>query len=150
MNIEQYNQLADSIKPTVPYISNSIHAFISGGIIGISGQLILDFYINILSFEYNQAVSLMSITIVLIASLLTGLGVYDKLAKKAGAGLFIPITGFANAMTSCAMDAKTEGLIFGIGSQMFKLAGSVITYGIVSSSLLGVIRYVFTNIWTFF
>ena len=92
----------------------------------------------------KDATPMMIITLVFIACLLTGLGIYDKIAKNAGAGSFIPITGFANSMASSAMDSKSEGLVLGIASNMFKLGGTVITFGIVSSSLLGVIRYVFT------
>ena len=85
----------------------------------------------------------MVITIILIAAILTGLCVYDKLGQKFGAGMFIPITGFANALTSCALEGKTEGLIYGIGTNMFKLAGSVLTYGISTAYLLGIVRYFF-------
>ena len=85
----------------------------------------------------------MIITIILITCILTGVGVYDKIAKYLGAGIFIPITGFANSMCSSALESKTEGLIFGIGSNMFKLAGSVITYGVVSAYLVSLVRYIF-------
>ena len=107
-------------------------------------QAILDFFMNVFHYTQKEATPLMSITLVFIACLLTGLGVYDILAKHAGAGTFIPITGFANSMSSSALDSKAEGLVLGIGANMFKLGGTVITYGIVSASLLGVIRYVFT------
>ncbi len=149
MNIEEYNQLAESLKPKTPYLKNCIYAFIYGGSIGVFGQLLLDFYQHILHYKYNDAVSLMSITLVLISCIITGLGLYDKIAKNAGAGTFIPITGFANSMTSSALEYKTEGFILGLGANIFKLAGSVITYGIVSSTLLGVLRYVFTYFRTF-
>ena len=144
MNIQKYNEIAENLKPKVNTFKNAFYAFLCGGVIGALGQLLLFFYMNYLSYNEKQATSLMSVTLIFIGSLLTGLGVYDKLSRYAGAGSFIPITGFSNSMTSCALDSKSEGLIMGIGCNMFKLAGCVITYGIVSSSLLGVIRYVFT------
>ena len=88
-----------------------------------------------------------AITIVLIAAILTGLGIYDRIGKRAGAGTFIPITGFSNSMTSSALEAKSEGLVTGIGANIFKLGGTVITFGIVASFVLGGIRYVFSFIW---
>ena len=83
------------------------------------------------------------VTIIFVSALLTGLGIFDKLGQLFGAGTFVPISGFSNALTSAALESKAEGLIYGIGSNMFKLAGSVITYGIVSVSFLGIIRYLF-------
>ncbi|MCD7807787.1 MAG: stage V sporulation protein AC [Erysipelotrichaceae bacterium] len=146
MDNKKYNQLAQSMKPKSHKIKNSFNAFIYGGIIGAIAQFILECYMTIYDIDELGAVPMMSITLVFIACLLTGLGLYDNIAKHAGAGTFIPITGFANSMTSAALDSKSEGLILGIGANMFKLGGTVITYGIVSSSLLGVIRYVFTLI----
>ena len=92
-------------------------------------------------FSDENAVTITIFIFIFSAALLTGLGVYDKIAKNAGAGLFVPITGFSNALTSSALECKHEGLIYGIGSNMFKLAGSVITYGIVSAILLSLITY---------
>ena len=83
----------------------------------------------------------MLVTIIFVSALLTGLGLFDKLAQIFGAGTFVPISGFSNSLTSAALESKAEGLIYGIGSNMFKLAGSVITYGIVSAYILGIIRY---------
>ncbi len=146
MDNKKYNQLAQSMKPQSHKIKNSFNAFIYGGVIGTIAQFILECYMHIYDVDELGAAPMMSITLVFIACLLTGLGLYDNIAKHAGAGTFIPITGFANSMTSAALDSKSEGLILGIGANMFKLGGTVITYGIVSSSLLGVIRYVFTLI----
>lgn len=116
-----------------------IMAFISGGLVSILGQIILDFLI--LYFSKDNATILTTLFFIFIASILTGFGVFDKISKYAGAGLFIPITGFSNALTSSALECKREGLIYGIGSNMFKLAGSVITYGIVSAIMLAFIAY---------
>ena len=92
-------------------------------------------------FSKENATILTILLFILLAGVFTGFGVYDKMAKKAGAGFFVPITGFSNALTSSAMECKREGLIYGIGSNMFKLAGSVITYGIVSAIVFSLIRY---------
>ena len=144
MDHKEYDQLAETLKPVGHKMKNAFFAFIYGGIIGILAQGVLEFYMNVYDISQKEATPMMTITLVFISCLLTGLGIYDKLAQKAGAGTFIPITGFANSMTSSAIDSQSEGLIMGIGSNMFKLGGTVITYGIVSSALLGVIRYVIT------
>lgn len=144
MDRKEYDQLAEEMKPNGHSIKNGFNAFLYGGIMGIIAQGVLEFFMNVYNCNEKDATPMMIITLVFIACLLTGLGVYDMIAKHAGAGTFIPITGFANSMASSALDSQSEGLILGIGSNMFKLAGTVITYGIVSASLLGVIRYVFT------
>ncbi|MFR7590570.1 MAG: stage V sporulation protein AC [Longibaculum sp.] len=144
MDRKEYDQLAEEIKPTGHRVKNGFNAFLYGGVMGAIAQGVLEFFMNMMDVSEKDAIPMMTITLVFVACLLTGLGLYDNIAKKAGAGTFIPITGFANSMTSAALDSKSEGLIMGIGSNMFKLGGTVITYGIVSASLLGVIRYVFT------
>ena len=94
-----------------------------------------------------EATPIMLITLFFIAAILTGLGIYVRLGDFAGAGSFIPITGFSNAMTSSAMEARSEGFVTGIGANIFKLGGAVITFGIVASFVLGGIRYVITYFW---
>lgn len=139
------NQIEHSIKQHAPSKAkgvNLVMAFVWGGGIGLAGQLILEGYMSLFNLSLQQAAACTSMTFIAFASLLTGLGAYDWLAQHAGAGLFIPITGFSNALTSCALEAKSEGLIYGIGSNMFKLAGSVLTYGIVTAYVLGIIRMV--------
>ena len=116
-----------------------IIAFVFGGLLSVLAQLVHDFLLGMFS-EVNSLI-LTTLLFILVASLLTGIGIYDKVAKVAGAGLFVPITGFSNALTSSAMECKREGMIYGIGSNMFKLAGSVITYGIVSAILFAFINY---------
>lgn len=147
MNTKQYDQLAEDLKPDKHILKNCVNAFIYGGIIGVIGQGVLDFYQYIFDCSEKEATPMMTITLVLAAVILTGLGVYDKLAKNAGAGTFIPITGFANSMASSAIESKSEGLVTGIGANMFKLGGTVITFGIVASFILGGIRYVFEYFW---
>lgn len=144
MDRKEYDQLAEELKPSGHKVKNGLNAFLYGGVIGAIAQGVLEFFMKVYHCSQKDAIPMMTITLVFVACLLTGLGLYDNVAKHAGAGTFIPITGFANSMASSAMDCKSEGLIFGIGSNMFKLGGTVITYGIVSSSLLGVIRYVIT------
>lgn len=147
METSKYNQIAESLKPKKTVLKHCIYAFVYGGVIGVIGQFFLELYMNIFEIDQQEATPMMIITIVLIAAILTGLGIYDRLGKKAGAGTFIPITGFANSMTSSALEAKSEGLVTGIGANMFKLGGTVITFGIVASFVLGGIRYVISLIW---
>ena len=122
-------------------IKNSISAFIFGGIIGILAQLLFELFNKVLLVEENVSTTLTSGSFMLIAFILTCIGIFDKLAMIGKAGVLIPITGFANSITSSALEGKTEGLIFGIGGKMFSLIGSVCTYGIVSSIILGIIYY---------
>lgn len=147
METSKYNQIAESLKPKKTVLKHCIYAFVYGGAIGAIGQFFLELYMNIFEINQQEATPMVIITIVLIAAILTGLGIYDRLGKKAGAGTFIPITGFANSMTSSALEAKSEGLVTGIGANMFKLGGTVITFGIVASFVLGGIRYVISLIW---
>lgn len=147
METSKYNQIAESLKPKKTVLKHCIYAFVYGGAIGAIGQFFLELYMNIFEINQQEATPMMIITIVLIAAILTGFGIYDRLGKKAGAGTFIPITGFANSMTSSALEAKSEGLVTGIGANMFKLGGTVITFGIVASFVLGGIRYVISLIW---
>lgn len=147
METSKYNQIAESLKPKKTVLKHCIYAFVYGGAIGAIGQFFLELYMNIFEIDQQEATPMMIITIVLIAAILTGFGIYDRLGKKAGAGTFIPITGFANSMTSSALEARSEGLVTGIGANMFKLGGTVITFGIVASFVLGGIRYVISLIW---
>ncbi len=142
MNVEKYNEIANSCAPKKNVLKNCIKAFVVGGIIALIGQFLLKFYMNLFNIGLNEATVYMVVTIVIVCCFLTGFGVFDKLASFSGAGTFIPITGFANSMSSAALEGKSEGLIQGIGSNIFKYGGCVITYGIVSSFVFGVIRYV--------
>lgn len=141
MNEKKFKETALKHVPKKHRLKNAISAFISGGVIALVGQGLIDLYMTMLSMEQKTAATLMTVTIIFAASLLTGLGLYDKLAQKFGAGMFIPITGFANSLASSALEGKSEGPIFGVGSNMFKLAGSVLTYGIVSAAIFGAIRF---------
>lgn len=120
---------------------NAFIAFVSGGALAVIAQIFMTLCMNMFGVDEKSAVSITVVTVILVTSLLTGFGVYDKAAQKCGAGLFIPISGFANSLTSCALEGKTEGFIYGIGGNMFKLAGSVLTYGIAAACVFGTIRY---------
>lgn len=141
-NKQRFNDIVKKTEDKKDKIGRAIIAFVSGGIVAIIGQAFFDLYNKGLNIEEKDAISLMLVSIIFITALLTGFGIFDKIAQKAGAGAFIPISGFANALTSSALESKSEGLIYGIGSNMFKLAGSVITYGIVSAYILGILRYI--------
>ena len=141
------NEIADKNKPQKQVLKHTASAFLVGGVIGMIGEFFLNLYKELFSFSEKEATPIMLITLILIAAILTGLGIYDRLGDFAGAGSFIPITGFSNAMTSSAMEARSEGFVTGIGANIFKLGGAVITFGIVASFVLGGIRYVITYFW---
>lgn len=136
-----YTQVANKHVLQYSKFKNAILAFISGGCIGALSQYAYVICTEWLHLKEQVASNYIVLFVIIVTSLFTGLGLYDKVAQIFGAGLFIPISGFANALTSCAMEAKNEGLIYGIGSNLFKLAGSVITYGIVSTYIFGILRY---------
>lgn len=141
MEKKQYQNLVDKHKPTEHRIRNGIIAFIIGGIIGMLGQGLIDVYSAVLEVPAKEAGTYMSVTFVFLASLFTALGFFDSWVTFAKCGLIIPITGFSHSMTSAALDYRSEGPIFGIGSNIFKLAGSVILYGVVAAWIFGMIRY---------
>ena len=141
MRNTKYDKIADNHKAGETRLKNAITAFIVGGIIGFLGEVLIEVYCYYLEMSRVDASTLMIVTFIFIASLCTALGFFDKLVNKFKCGLLIPITGFAHSMTSSALDYKNEGLIYGVGSNMFKLAGSVIIYGVVSAWFFGMIRY---------
>ena len=136
-----YDKLVKRICPREDKLKNTVIAFISGGLIGLFGQFLTDIYQNTLSIPNKDAVSLVIVTLIFIASFLTALGVFDNLVCIFKCGLIIPITGFAHSMTSAALEHKKEGLVTGIGNNIFKLGGTVIMYGVVSAAIFGTIRY---------
>lgn len=134
-----YRRMVLKAEPGPPRLRNAVMAFVSGGLVCMLGEGITDFWERVLRISHKQAADPTVATLIFLASLLTGLGYFDKLARYAGAGLAVPVTGFANAMTASAMEFKREGLIFGIGGRMFQLAGAVIVYGVVTAFLVGII-----------
>lgn len=143
---KNYKQYVDEISPKPKYLKNYTLAFIVGGIICVIGQGINNFYSKFINLEKLNASSATCITLIFIGALLTGLGVYDLIGKRAGAGSIVPITGFANSIVSPAMEYKREGYVLGVGANLFKIAGPVLVYGIGSSILCGFIYYIFTLI----
>lgn len=136
-----FKKALDQNKIKRPIFKNALKAFLVGGLISLIGQGFLDLYIKVLKLDKSISNSLMSITLVFIASLLTGLGIFDKIGQFAGAGSFIPITGFSNSLTASALESKSEGLVLGIMMNMFKMAGSVIVAGAISAFIAGSIVY---------
>lgn len=138
MSKKEYAEYVKSIEPRSPHLKNFIKAFVIGGAICILGQLLTNMYMS-LELSRDNASAATSITLVGLSALFTGLGLYDKLAKHAGAGTLVPITGFANSIVSEALEFKSEGYILGMCANMFKLAGPVLVMGISASILYGFI-----------
>lgn len=141
MKQDKYEKIARQHKAKVPKLQNAIIAFLVGGLIGMLGEGIIELLCNMFHISRNNAGTIMIVIMIFIASLSTALGFFDKLVTKFKCGLLIPITGFAHSMTSAALDYKKEGPIYGVGANIFKLAGSVILYGIVAAWFFGMIRY---------
>ena len=138
---KNYKEYVDKISPKPTYVKNYILSFVVGGIICVIGQVINDVYMKF-GLDKLKAAGATSMTLIFIGALLTGLGVYDLIGKRAGAGSIIPITGFANSIVSPAMEYKREGYVMGVGANLFKVAGPVLVYGIGSSVLCGLIYYI--------
>lgn len=137
---DKYQQIVDKKSPSSKCFKNSIKAFFIGGIICTIGQCFLSFYQN-LNLSEELAGSATSISMILLSVLATGFDLYPKIAKHGGAGTLVPITGFANAVSAPAIEAKTEGYILGVGAKIFTIAGPVILYGTVASVIAGFIFY---------
>ena len=140
---QEYDKLIKDMAPKSPIVKDCFHAFWVGGSICTLGQLILNGYLS-LGLEKTDAGTAMSITLVALSALLTGLSLYDNIAKFAGAGTLVPITGFANAVAAPAVEFKTEGFILGVGAKMFTIAGPVIVYGVSASVVYGLIYWIST------
>lgn len=138
----EYNKMADKASPPSPKIKNCLKAFLIGGGICTFGQ-ILNRGFEKLNFSEDAVKALTPSTLIVIAAVLTGIGVFDKIAKHAGAGTIVPITGFANSVVSPALEFKSEGIIMGTGANIFKIAGPVIAYGTFAAVIYGVICYIF-------
>ena len=140
---KEYNSLTKKASPHSPVAGDCIRAFLVGGAVCCFGQLLLNLYQSV-GAEASSAKSLVSVTLVFITAMLTATHVYDNYARFAGAGSLVPITGFANAVASPAVEFKSEGWILGIGANMFKIAGPVIVYGTTASIIYGVIYWITT------
>ena len=138
---KEYDSLTKQASPPSPKLKNSAFAFVIGGLVCAFGQALFNLYSS-LGLEEQSAKTLVSVTLIGITALLTAAHVYDKYARVAGAGSLVPITGFANAVASPAIEFKAEGQILGIGVKMFSVAGPVIVYGVGASVLYGIILWI--------
>ena len=143
MTEKQYDALVKELSPRSPVGKDCIWAFCVGGVICVLGQVLINWYLS-LGLEKQDASGAASMTIVAAAALLTGLGIFDDIAKRAGAGTLVPISGFANAIAAPAVEFQTEGRILGTAAKMFTIAGPVIVYGVTASVIYGVIYWLYT------
>ena len=140
---KDYLDYIEKTSPKSPIFKNMLLAFLFGGAICVIGQAFSDLYKNVLHMDAENAKTAVSVTMVFIGALLTGLDIYPKIAKYAGAGTIVPITGFANSVASPAMEFKREGLVLGMSAKMFVVAGPVLVYGITSSVVVGLIYWLY-------
>ena len=145
MTQKQYAKLVQQISPNSPVGKDCLMAFLVGGLICLLGQCCITLYTS-LGLPKEEAGTAASMSLVALSALLTGLSLYDDLAKAAGAGTLVPITGFANAISAPAVEFKTEGFILGVGAKLFTIAGPVIVYGLSASVVYGLIYW----LWTLF
>lgn len=143
MTEKEYGKLVQKLSPNSPMWKDCIWAFVVGGLICTLGQLIMDGY-TALGLVKDNASTATAMTLVALSALFTGLSLYDNLAKHAGAGTLVPITGFANSVAAPAVEFKTEGFILGVGAKMFTIAGPVIVYGLAASVVYGLIFWITT------
>ena len=143
MTEKEYARLVKEMSPRSPIWRDCLNAFWIGGLICALGQLIMNGYVA-LGLEKEAAGTAMSMTLVALSALLTGLSLYDDIAKRAGAGTLVPITGFANAIAAPAIEFKTEGFILGVGAKIFTIAGPEIVYGVSASVVYGLIYWVWS------
>lgn len=142
MDQKKYKILVEKHTPKENRFYNGLIAFVVGGLMGMLGQFLVSFYSYQFSIPTKEASVFMIVTLVFLGCLLTCLGFFDKFVSFARCGLIIPITGFAHSMMSAALEYKREGLVTGIGANIFKLAGTVIMFGVVSAYLFGLLRVV--------
>ena len=146
MKNQEYLEYVENRAKKSPILKNCAFAFLFGGAICLLGQALTDLY-TFWGFNEADSGSLCSVTLIFLATLLTGLGVFDNIAKIAGAGTLVPITGFANAVSSQAIDARSEGYVLGVGAKIFTISGPVILFASLCSSVYGVIYYVISVFW---
>ena len=143
MTEKEYDKLVKRHSPDSPILKDCFHAFWIGGVICLIGQALLNVYTS-LGLDKTDAGTAASMTLVALSALLTGLSLYDDIAKHAGAGTLVPITGFANAVAAPAVEFQTEGFVLGVAAKMFTIAGPVIVYGTVASVVYGIIYWITT------
>lgn len=145
MTEKQYDNMIRELAPKSPVIKDCVNAFWTGGFICVMGQIFINLYQS-LGLDKQNASTAGSMTLVCIAALLTGLSLFDDIAKVAGAGTLVPITGFANSVAAPAVEFRTEGMVLGTAAKMFNIAGPVIVYGLSASVVYGVIYWLWTTI----
>ena len=145
MNVPDYKKYADSFSPKSKIITNTIKAFVIGGIICMIGEALMGIY-QYFGFSKEQSGTLECISLILLSAMLTSFHVYDDIAKHAGAGTLVPITGFSNAIVSPAIEFRPEGMVLGVGAKIFSIAGPVITYGVIASIFSGIYYFVISMI----
>ena len=142
MDSKDKKALIKKYSPGSSFFKNSLLAFLFGGVICVIGQLLMELYVY-LGLDQKTTGSLVTVTLIFVAALLTALGIFDKIARHAGAGTLVPVTGFSNAVVSQAMDAKSEGYVLGVGAKIYTVAGPVILYGLLSGVIYGLVYYVY-------
>ena len=142
MEKNKYKQLYQKHIPKENRLLNSLIVFMVGGLIGTLGQFLIDIYAYYLEIPSKDAATFMIITLVFLGCLLTSFGFFDKMVTFCRCGLIVPITGFAHSMMSAALEYRKEGMVTGLGASMFKLAGSVIIFGVVSAYIFGLLRII--------
>lgn len=145
MDSKVKKELIKKHSPGSKILKNSIKAFLFGGAICVIGQLFMELY-SYLGCDEKTSGILVTVTLIFIAAVLTGLGIFDKIARHAGAGTLVPVTGFSNAVVSQAMDAKSEGYVMGVGAKIYTVAGPVILYGLLSGVVYGLIYYIYRTV----
>ena len=140
---DEYSKMSDAASPKSPLAKNVFFAFIFGGTICSIGQVLTNFYQSFCNLNVKDSRAAVSITLVGVGALLTAFRIYDKIAKHAGAGTLVPITGFANSVVAPAIEFKSEGHIMGIGAKMFIIAGPVLVFGVVASTIYGIFLWIF-------
>ena len=142
MEKKEYQKIVNKYTPNEPRLKNVFIAFITGGLMGVLGNFLIEVYSYYFELSTKDASVFMIITLIFLGCFLTCLGFFDKWVNFAKCGLIVPITGFAHAMMSAALEYRKEGLVTGIGANMFKLAGSVIIFGVVSAYIFGILRII--------
>ena len=146
MEKRKYQSIVKKYTPKENRMYNGLVAFVVGGLMGIIGELLIELYSYYLNIPTKEACVFMIVTLIFLGCLFTCLGFFDRVVHFAKCGLIVPITGFAHAMQSAALEFRREGMIMGIGANMFKLAGSVIIFGVVSAYVFGLLRYLFMGV----
>jgi stage V sporulation protein AC len=145
MDSKEKKELIKKYSPSSTILKNSVLAFIFGGLICTIGELLFILYDRLLQ-DGKTSQTLVTVTLIFLAALLTALGLFDRIARHAGAGTLVPVTGFSNAVVSQAMDAKSEGYVLGVGAKIFTVAGPVILFGLCSGVIYGLVYFIFTNL----